>query len=120
MNIAVDIDGTICETEGTDYPNARPIQERIEAINRLYDQGHTIIYWTARGVGSGEDQTLLTKTQLHTWGAKYHHLFLKKAPFDVIIDDRAFNARDIEDAIRYIDNETERDFSLHRSGKIDS
>ncbi len=28
----------------------RPYEDRIEKINKLYDEGHTIIYLTARGI----------------------------------------------------------------------
>ena len=50
MVIYVDIDETICtKSEDLNYANAKPIRERIERINKLFDQGNTIIYWTARG-----------------------------------------------------------------------
>ena len=65
MLIYVDIDDTICTYEGErHYPNAVPIKERIQKINDLYDQGHQIIYWTARGGTTGIDWTELTHNQL--------------------------------------------------------
>jgi hypothetical protein len=36
----VDIDGTICETVDGDYDNSRPLNDRIDKINALYDEGH--------------------------------------------------------------------------------
>ena len=54
MRYVVDIDGTICTpglTEGMRYEQALPIQSRIDKINKLYDEGHIIIYLTARGMG---------------------------------------------------------------------
>ena len=33
MNIYVDIDNTICITEGSDYPNSTPRYEQIEKIH---------------------------------------------------------------------------------------
>ena len=45
----VDIDGTICYTEGNNYEDSRPIQERIDHFNKLYEEGNEIHYWTARG-----------------------------------------------------------------------
>jgi histidinol phosphatase-like enzyme len=51
----VDIDGTICETVDGDYKNSRPLADRIAKINALYDEGHTIVYWTARGMVSGKN-----------------------------------------------------------------
>ena len=52
----IDIDETICDYEGPrKYPLATPIKKNIEKINKLYDEGHTIIYWTARGTVTGLD-----------------------------------------------------------------
>ena len=52
--IYVDIDETICHRETSvdfgvthDYTKAKPIQENIDKINKLYDEGNTIVYWTA-------------------------------------------------------------------------
>ena len=42
--IYVDIDETICEIpEPRNYHNAKPIKENIDKINRLYDDGNTIV-----------------------------------------------------------------------------
>ncbi len=65
MIIYVDIDETICSTpDNRDYSLSEPIMERIEKINKLYDEGNTIIYWTARGTGYGIDCSNLTYKQL--------------------------------------------------------
>ena len=70
MIIYVDIDETICyhedddSTKAREYENAKPYTERIEKINSLYDEGNTIVYWTARGSVTGLDWTDLTKMQL--------------------------------------------------------
>ena len=48
MVIYVDIDGTICHTNGTDYNDSKPKYDQIYKINKLYDEGNVIIYWTAR------------------------------------------------------------------------
>jgi hypothetical protein len=91
MNIYVDVDNTITETTGMDYQNAKPIYEKIEIINKLYDLGHTITYWTARGSVSGIDFYNLTKTQLDNWGVKYHNFMVGKPAFDILIDDKTIN-----------------------------
>lgn len=96
MIYIVDIDNTICRTvkddQGKwDYPNSVPIQYRINRVNELYEDGNTIIYWTARGSGSGIDWSELTKQQLDEWGCKYHDVKLGKPSYDVWIDDKAFN-----------------------------
>lgn len=98
MIYIVDIDQTICKTPkiglSHDYENSSPIPHRIEAINKLYDQGHEIIYWTARGSGSGIDWTELTNKQLKEWGCKFHEVRLGKPSYDVWIDDKAFHDTD--------------------------
>lgn len=96
MDIYVDIDNTICITDGMDYPNAKPISKNIQRINELYNEGHRIIYWTARGMKTGINWRPLTESQLGDWGAKYHELRLDKPPYDVFIDDRTINTHDWE------------------------
>jgi len=92
MNIFVDIDETIC-TGGFPYNYCLPIEGRIRKINRLYDEGNNITYWTARGGRSGHDFTQITKTQLDVWGAKYHELKMGGKPsFDLYICDKSVNA----------------------------
>jgi hypothetical protein len=97
MIYMVDIDQTICLTPYVSgkhmYEHSTPLRHRIEAINRLYDQGHTIIYWTARGSGSGIDWTELTNKQLNDWGCKFHEVRLGKPSYDVWIDDKALSDR---------------------------
>ena len=99
--IFVDLDGTICTQyehpdfadQPVDYSMAEPIEERIEVINDLYDRGHHITYWTARGCKSGIDFTELTKDQLNRWGAKHHDLQVGNKPhFDMYICDKSYNA----------------------------
>ena len=75
MNIYVDIDETICfYNNKREYPLAKPNLDNIKKINILYEQGHTITYWTARGTLSGIDWYNLTEQQLNEWGCKYHKL----------------------------------------------
>ena len=94
MKIFVDIDETICNTSGDkhtprDYGTAAPITENIEAVNRLYEEGHEITYWTARGSMTGVDWFGITKAQLIKWGAKHHCLMLGKPAYDLYIDDKS-------------------------------
>ena len=100
MVYVFDIDGTICSkvTDG-DYSNAEPIRHRIEIVNNLYNSGNTIIFQTARGMGrSGNSPAYahtafyeLTKSQLESWGVKFHSLFLGKPAGDVYVDDKGIN-----------------------------
>ena len=92
MIIYVDVDNTICQTQGTDYKNATPIPARIAHINSLYASGNNITYWTARGSGSGIDHTALTREQLTAWGCKYSELRMGKPVFDLFIDDKVITA----------------------------
>ena len=98
----IDIDGTICKTNGMDYENSVPIPERISKINQLYDEGNTIIYLTARGMGRNDNKYdkatyqffKLTESQLQKFGAKYHELHLSKPAGDYYIDDKAVKDTD--------------------------
>jgi len=75
---------------------ALPFQDRIEFINNLYNNGHWIIYFTARGMGtSGENVSSanikwyeFTQNQLLSWNAKYHTLIVGKPSADYYVDDR--------------------------------
>lgn len=97
MVIYVDIDDTIADYDvkdsNTDYYRARPIPMNIDKINNLYDEGNTIIYYTARGslnTHRKEEYTELTKKQLEEWGAKYHELSVGDKPaYDLLICDKS-------------------------------
>ena len=97
MLIYIDIDETICiSPKNRDYTMASPIEENIDKANKLYDEGNTITYWTARGSGSGIDWREVTEQQLNKWGVKYHELKLGKPIYDLFIDDKNMNTRDWE------------------------
>lgn len=87
-----DIDGTICTmSESLNYEEAVPIKSRINKVNELYDLGHTIVYWTARGTVTGKDWSDITKKQFKEWGVQYHELKFGKPFYDLFIDDRNIN-----------------------------
>ena len=100
MIYVFDIDGTICDTKGSDYDNSTPFTDRINYVNKLYDQGHTIIFQTARGMGRTNNRQTeaigifyeYTRKQLDSWNVKYHSLFLGKPAGDHYIDDKGTNA----------------------------
>ena len=92
MTYVFDIDGTICTQDG-DYEEAKPILDRIKKINKLYSEGHTIHFLTARGMGRSQNENPslfenLTQKQLQKWGVKYHELFMGKPCGDLYIDDK--------------------------------
>lgn len=94
--IYVDIDETICKTSSTrDYSLATPIIENIEKINKLYDEGNTIVYWTARGSRKQINWYNLTYSQLNDWGAKFHELRVDKPYYDLFIDDKTLRIEEI-------------------------
>ena len=103
MNYVFDIDGTICtKVSDGNYLKAEPFRDRIEVINRLYDEGNTIIFQTARGMGrSGNSQAFawaafgeLTKQQLKEWGVKFHSLFMGKPAGEIYVDDKGIRDTD--------------------------
>lgn len=104
MLIYVDIDNTICYYEqefdgvGKDYSLALPYKERIEKINKLYDEGHKIVYWTARGTVTKLFWFEITHEQLKKWGCKFHELKMGKPAYDLFIDDKNINSE------RYFNN----------------
>ena len=87
MKYVVDIDGTICSQE-KDYSKAQPFLDRIEKINILYDNGHYVVYFTARGTETGIDWREVTENQFKEWNVKYHELIFGKPSADYYIDDR--------------------------------
>ena len=108
MRYCVDIDGTICSpTVGRDYHKAEPWQDRIKVLNKLYDEGNYIIYFTARAMGrfaelphsvasvkAKEVLFELTKQQLEEWGVKYNELIMGKPHADYFIDDKGVKDED--------------------------
>ena len=88
-----DIDGTICSTN-CHYEDAVPKKDIIQRINKLYDSGHKIILFTARGYTSGIDWSRLTKEQIKDWSVKHHELIMGKPSAHFYIDDRAVNITD--------------------------
>ena len=97
----VDIDETICFYSGERrYDLAEPHYENIAKINKLYDEGWHIIYWTARG-GSEKSKKAgrcyynFTWEQLVSWKCKFNDLSTgtkgehQKPPYDMVIDDKA-------------------------------
>ena len=102
MKIMVDVDNTICfykninqkhaKINKVNYIDAVPYKERIVKINKLYEEGNEIIYWTARGSRTGINWFNITLKQLNDWGAKFTELKLGKPHYDLFIDDKNINS----------------------------
>ncbi len=82
------MDGTICTEEKT-YSRclAQPKEGAVEAINILYDEGNTIIIYSARTWMEYE----MTVAWLEQYKIKYHQLIMGKPIGDYWIDDRAIS-----------------------------
>ena len=99
MRIYVDVDDTICYYDSKfhgsgkkDYSLALPYKDRIEKINKLYDDGHKIVYWTARGTVTQRFWFKITYEQLVKWDCKFHELKMGKPAYDLFIDDKNINS----------------------------
>lgn len=90
----IDIDGTICSKTNSEYTSCVPRTDKISLFNRLYEEGHEVHYWTARGANSGKNWDDFTVNQLESWDVKYHTINMGKPHYDVWIDDKAINAND--------------------------
>ena len=88
----IDIDGMICNTYKNDYTISTPKHNIIRRVNQLYDDGHAVHYWTARGSISGKNWDTLT---LQQWNCKYDSLNIGKPHYDVWIDDKSIHIKDI-------------------------
>ena len=100
LTYVVDLDHTLCDTvQGPEgrwkYFEATPIQSRIDVVNKLWEDGNTIIIETARGCGTKINHYEETFNQLRSWGLKFHTLRTGvKFGADVYIDDKAINSED--------------------------
>lgn len=105
--IAFDLDDVICsrsteyEHLGIDkYNYCFPDNDIIKLINSLYEDGHRIIVYTARGMSQCKGnvdkiyELLYDKTvnDLNSWGVKYHSLVMGKIHYDILIDDKCINS----------------------------
>jgi len=100
MIYCFDLDNTLCLTKSNIYEESKPIKDRIETVNRLYEEGNTIIIDTARGCVSGKNWWYFTVEQLKGWGVKFHTLRTGiKFGADIFVDDRAFNDNEFFDEL---------------------
>lgn len=109
--IAFDLDDVLCQRDPNikvsgieKYDHCQPIQKNIDIVNSLYEDGHKIIIYTARGMtifsGNVSDiySNLYDKTfnHLNKWGIKFHQLVMGKISYDVLIDDKCLNSVSID------------------------
>lgn len=77
-NFLIDIDGTICDDVPNEEPermrHIAPYADALETINKWYDQGHVIYYFTSRT----EEHREITEEWLRKHGFKYHGMLMGK------------------------------------------
>lgn len=92
MIYCFDLDGTLCTNTNGNYSFAKPFKKRIREVNKLYNDGNTIIIDTARGSTTKIDWLSLTEKQLKEWGVLYHSLRVGvKLHADIFIDDKGIS-----------------------------
>jgi hypothetical protein len=77
-NYLIDIDGTITDDVPNEEPQrmavVQPYAGSIETLNKWYDEGHVITFFTSRT----EEHREITEAWLDKWGYKYHGLLMNK------------------------------------------
>ena len=77
-NYLIDIDGTVCDDIPNEEPermvDCEPYPDALETINRWYDQGHIICFFTSRT----ENLKQITIDWLDKHGFKYHSVLCGK------------------------------------------
>jgi hypothetical protein len=95
--ICFDIDEVICRSPKNNYFKSIPIKKNIKKINQLHDQGYVIKIFTARFMGTTNDDIKkaeklakkITIKSLKKWGVRYHSIFFGKPAYDIFIDDKS-------------------------------
>lgn len=77
-NYLIDIDGTITDDVPNEEPERMvtcdPYPDALEIINKWYDEGHIITFFTSRT----EEHRTITEAWLNKHGFKYHGLLVGK------------------------------------------
>ncbi|MCK1986500.1 acylneuraminate cytidylyltransferase family protein [Lysinibacillus fusiformis] len=91
-----DIDGVIAELNSNlSYQESQPNERLIKEVNKLYEEGHYIVLFTARGYVTKIDWREITEKQLENWGLRYHELHFGKPNADYYIDDKMLSIEDL-------------------------
>ncbi len=94
MIYCFDLDGTLCSSSAPVYAEETPFQERINRVNELFDEGHYIKIYTARGMTTKLDCREVTEWQLEKWKIKHDELIMGKPAADIYIDDKGINSEE--------------------------
>jgi len=106
LTIAIDVDGTVACCKKVDFNqvdsnpkelmNATPIKGALAAVEKLYKQGHKIVFYSSRNKRSKS----VTEKWLKKHGFPFHHLVMEKFVAHVYIDDRAINGSDWKHVVK--------------------
>jgi len=104
LRYVFDLDNTLVTypTVHGDYSSVKPIPKMINLLKKLKEEGHTIIIYTARRMGTHnhnvgatiKDIGKVTFETLDKFNIPYDELVFGKPLGDVYIDDRAYNPYD--------------------------
>jgi len=101
-----DLDGVVFTlVADLDYAKALPVEKTVRLINHLYDGGHTIKLYTARGSATGKDWRNVTEEQLRACGLRYHELHFGKPAADYYIDDHFISLESLYDQFSSVINQ---------------
>lgn len=102
MIFAFDIDGVLTiETEGFGelvYSSRTPNLENISIVNCLFSKGHQITLFTSRY----SEDLVVTTNWLKKYNVNYHSLLFDKPKYDLLIDDKCINVKDINNVFKNI------------------
>ncbi|MFM8449246.1 MAG: phosphoheptose isomerase [Haliscomenobacter sp.] len=77
-NFLIDLDGTVCDDvpneEPTRMSSVLPYPDALKIINKWYDEGHIITFFTSRT----ENHRSITEIWLNRHGFKYHGIIFGK------------------------------------------
>lgn len=77
-NYLIDIDGTVTDDVPNEEPErmvtCEPYPDALEVLNKWYDEGHIITFFTSRT----EEHRVVTEAWLKEHGFKYHGLLMNK------------------------------------------
>lgn len=99
LTLVFDLDETLCTKKQSHetYMDVKPIQEMVDLVNELYDEGHEIIIETARNMvtqNNNEAKVIRnvgkdTLLWLEKYGIKYHGIKFGKTYAHLYVDDKS-------------------------------
>lgn len=104
MRICVDLDGTIAKNKVGEqtYADVEPIDDAVETLQELRDEGFYIIIHTARNMGTYKNnlgkviamQAKVVLDWLEKYNVPYDELLFGKPNVDYFIDDKGIRFKD--------------------------